>query len=115
MKALLALILGFSFSLAAQAIPSVISQLTVCPENQKQPQSTTVTWSQDGNQQTISFVNAKDSNLYSVLHTELSEYGASIVTYAVPGRGDEKVTIFCDAIMTNDDQLLTVSACGNDY
>lgn len=115
MKVLMALCLSVIFSASAMATPSVLSQLKVCKENQKTPQPLTVTWSQDGQSQTISFQDVESSSTYPVLQTQVSDYGATIVNYYVQGRGQEHVTIFCDAIMTNEDVLMTVSNCGSDY
>jgi hypothetical protein len=111
MKTLLITFLGV-FSLAASASPVVLSRLTVCPE--KQPtQPLTVTWTQEDHGQSITFSNADGSATYAVVKAETPQFGGSTVTYVVPSRGQEHVTIFCDAIMTNSDQLMMVSDCGN--
>jgi hypothetical protein len=109
------LILGLLLSFQTHA--AIVSQLTVCPDPavESKLHKETVTWLNNDGQQSISFEGeSKDgafSHHYAITNVATAESGASEVSYQTEQGSVKSISIYCDAVMDEDNGLLTTFNC----
>jgi|GEM_PF-4869778 len=123
MKIIFCALLFSLLSGLASAAPVVMTSLTVCPDKssavKSEIQSETVTWAKDGDKQTITFdvinPHGTTSNTFAVASVDQAESGASNVNYINSQNIQKSITIYCDAVMDEDNGLLATFNCQKDW